>query len=216
MMKQVAERLSGRFRLPLKDALFLGFCAVFAVLVRVVLRLHLHISGHAMIIKVFFLMLGRASTPCRYGASFTALLAGTAAMFLGFAKAGPFIIVKYLIAGVIVDLSAFLLPVLFGRYPLCVLVAAVTSSIAGVVIDPLAFYKPVLFSSYVFCGFVAAVTSSSKFVTAYAVNALAGMDPAVNLQKSLLEAGGAIVFGVAGGLMIPVVIRRLKAYGVVR
>lgn len=59
MMKQLAGWWSHSFRLPLKDALFLGFCAVFAVLVRVVLRLHLHISGHAMIIKVFFLMLGR-------------------------------------------------------------------------------------------------------------------------------------------------------------
>ena len=77
-----------------------------------------------MIIKVFFLMLGRASTPCRYGATFTALLAGTAAMFLGFAKAGPLIIVKYLIAGVIIDLSAFFLPVLFSSYVLCALVAA--------------------------------------------------------------------------------------------
>lgn len=184
MVKSLVARFSDSFRLPLKDALFLGFCAVFAVLVRVVLRLHLNISGHAMVIKVFFLMLGRASTPCRYGASFTALLAGTAAMFLGFAKAGPFIIFKYLIAGVIIDLSAFFLPVLF--------------------------------SSYVLCALVAAVASSTKFVTAYAVNAMVGMDPVVNMQRSLLEAAGAVIFGVIGGLMVPMVVRRLKAYGVIR
>jgi hypothetical protein len=184
MVKALVARFSDSFRLPLKDALFLGFCAVFAVLVRVVLRLHLSISGHAMIIKVFFLMLGRASTPCRYGASFTALLAGTAAMFLGFAKAGPFIIVKYLIAGVVIDLSALFLPVLF--------------------------------SSYVLCALVAAVASSTKFVTAYAVNAMVGMDPVVNMQRSLLEAAGAVVFGIVGGLLIPMVVRRLRAYGVIR
>lgn len=184
MMKQLSARLSKRFRLPLKDALFLGFCAVFAVLVRVVLRLHLHISGHAMIIKVFFLMLGRGSTPCRFGASFTALLAGTAAMFLGFAKAGPFIILKYVITGVVIDLAALFLPMLF--------------------------------SSYILCALVAAAASSTKFFTAYAINAMVGMDKVVNLQRSLLEAAGAIVFGMVGGLMIPVVIRRLKAYGVVR
>lgn len=184
MVKQLSARLSNRFRLPLKDALFLGFCAVFAVLVRVVLRLHLHISGHAMIIKVFFLMLGRGSTPCRYGASFTGLLAGIAAMFLGFAKAGPFIIVKYLLAGVVIDIAALLLPMLF--------------------------------SSYLLCALIAAAAASTKFFTAYAINAMVGMDKVVNLQRSLLDAGGAIVFGMAGGLMIPVVIRRLKAYGVVR
>lgn len=184
MVRQLSARFSGYFHLPLKDALFLGFCAVFAVLVRVLLRLHLHISGHAMIIKVFFLMLGRASTPCRYGASFTALLAGTAAMFLGFGKAGPLIIVKYLIAGVVIDVAALFLPMLF--------------------------------SSYLLCALVGMAVGSTKFFTAYAVNALVGMDRVVNVQRSLLEAGGAIVFGVAGGLMMPIVIRRLKAYGVVR
>jgi hypothetical protein len=184
MAKSFVGRFSDSFRLPLKDALFLGFCAVFAVLVRVVLRLHLHISGHAMIIKIFFLMLGRGSTPCRYGASFTALLAGTAAMFLGFAKAGPLIIVKYLMAGVVIDLAAFFLPAMFG--------------------------------SYVLCALVAGVASSTKFFSAYAINALVGMDPVVNLQRSLLEAAGAITFGIAGGLMVPMVICRLKAYGVIR
>lgn len=184
MTKQLTARFCDRFRLPLKDALFLGFCAVFAVLSRVVLRLHLHISGHAMIIKIFFLMLARGCTPCPYGASFTALLAGTAAMFLGFAKAGPLIIVKYLVTGMVIDVGALLLPVLFR--------------------------------SYVLCALVAAVASSTKFFTAYAINALAGMDPVVNMQRSLLEAAGAVVFGIAGGLLVPVVIRRLKAYGVIQ
>ncbi|MDK2847884.1 MAG: hypothetical protein PWP34_1237 [Desulfuromonadales bacterium] len=184
MMKRLSARFCEKFRLPLKDALFLGFCAVFAVLTRVVLRLHLHISGHAMIIKVFFLMLARGSTPCLYGASFTALLAGTAAMFLGFAKAGPLIIVKYLVTGIVIDAGAFLLPMLFR--------------------------------SYVLCALVAGAASSTKFFTAYGINALVGMDPVVNLQRSLLEAAGAVVFGVAGGLMVPMVVRRLKAYDVIK
>ena len=37
MVKSFVARFSESFRLPLKDALFLGFCAVFAVLVRIVL-----------------------------------------------------------------------------------------------------------------------------------------------------------------------------------
>jgi hypothetical protein len=184
MIKPLIERLKKSFRLSLKDALFLGFCAVFAVLTRLALRLHLHISGHAMIINVFFLMLARGSTPCRYGASFTALLAGSATMFLGFAKAGPFIIVKYMLIGVVIDVAAFFLPALFRSYGLCVLVAA--------------------------------GASATKFLTTYAVNAMVGMDSVVNVQASILEAAAAVVFGVVGGMLVPMVIRRLRAYDVIR
>jgi hypothetical protein len=184
MIKQFVRGFAKRFRLSLKDALFLGFCAVFAVLTRLVSRLHLHISGHAMIINIFFLMLARGSTSCGYGASFTALLAGSAAIFLGFAKVGPFIIVKYLLVGVVIDFAAFFLPALFRSYGMCVLVAA--------------------------------AASSTKFLTTYGVNAMVGMDPVVNFQTSVLEAVGAVAFGSVGGVLVPMVIRRLRAYDVIR
>ena len=45
---------------------------------------------------------------------------------------------------------------------------------------------------------------------------MVGMDPVVNMQRSLLEAAGAVIFGVVGGLLVPMVVRRLKAYGVIR
>lgn len=105
-------------------------------------------------------------------------------MFLGFAKAGPLIILKYLIAGMVIDVAALFLPMLF--------------------------------SSYLLCALVAAAAASTKFFTAYGINAMVGMDKVVNMQRSLLEAAGAIVFGMLGGLMVPMVVRRLKAYGVVR
>ena len=178
MIKQFVRGFAKRFRLSLKDALFLGFCAVFAVLTRIT------ISGHAMIINIFFLMLARGSTSCGYGASFTALLAGSAAIFLGFAKVGPFIIVKYLLVGVVIDFAAFFLPALFRSYGMCVLVAA--------------------------------AASSTKFLTTYGVNAMVGMDPVVNFQTSVLEAVGAVAFGSVGGVLVPMVIRRLRAYDVIR
>jgi hypothetical protein len=182
-MNPVAESSGGPFRLSLKDALFIGFCAVFAVLVRVVMRLHLRISGHAMLPTVFFLMLARGSVRYRFGATFAGLLAGTAAIFLGFAKSGPFILVKYLLSAVVIDLLALLLPWAFRNY--------------------------------FFSALLGAAAGATKFFTEYGTNVLLGMDPVVNLQRSLLEAGGAVFFGTLAGLGVPVVIRRLKAYGVI-
>jgi hypothetical protein len=179
----ISESSGGWFRLSLKEALFIGFCAVFAVLSRVMMRLHLHLSGHAMLPTVFFLMLARGTVRYRFGATFAGLLAGSAAVFLGFAKSGPFILVKYLLTAVMIDVLAFLVPRAFR--------------------------------SFLFAPIIGAAAAGTKFFTEYSTNYLLGMDPVVNLQRSLLEAGGAVIFGALAGLMVPVVIRRLKAYGVI-
>ena len=39
--------------------------------------------------------------------------------------------------------------------------------------------------------------------------------PGVNLTKSLLEGAGASLFGLLAGVLLPVVLRRLRAYGVI-
>jgi hypothetical protein len=170
-------------RLSLKEALFIGFCAVFTVLIRVTLRLKLNISGHSMLPTVFFLMLARGSVRYRFAAIFAALLAGSAAMFLGFAKAGPLIVLKYLAVGVVIDGMALLLP---GR-----------------------------FRNVFWSGLTGALAGSTKFFTDYATGYLAGMDPNVNLMKSLLEGGSAALFGLLAGALLPVVLKRLRAYGVI-
>ena len=182
-MNQVVEPAGGLFRLSLKEALFIGFCAVFAVLIRMMFRLHLHISGHAMLVTAFFLLLARGSVCYRLGASFAGLLAGSASIFLGFAKTGPLQLVKYLAVALVIDLAGLLMPNLFR--------------------------------SYFWCALVGGCAGATKFFTVYLVNYLAGMDRAINLQSSLLEAAGAVLFGILGGLLVPVVIRRLKAYGVI-
>jgi hypothetical protein len=182
-MNPVVESDGGLFRLSLKEALFIGFCAVFAVLARMMFRLHLHISGHAMLVTVFFLMLARGSVRYRFAASFAGLLAGSASIFLGFAKSGPFMLVKYLAVALVIDLAGMLMPNLFRNY--------------------------------FWCALVGGCAGATKFFTAYSVNYMVGMDPTVNFQASLFEAGGAILFGVLGGLLVPVVLRRLHAYGVI-
>jgi hypothetical protein len=183
MKRSVFQDNAHALRPTLKEALFLGFCAVFAVLVRVALRLKLHITGHSMLPTVFFLMLARGSVRYRFGAVFTAAMAGSAAMFLGFAKSGPLILIKYMAVALVIDIMAMLLP---GRFH-NVFWSALTGALAG----------------------------STKFLSEYAIGALAGMDQGINLTKSLIEGGAAALFGLLAGVLIPVVLRRLRAYGVI-
>ena len=170
-------------RPSLKEALFIGFCAVFAVLLRAAFRLKLNISGHSMLFTVFFLMLARGSVRYRFGAIFAGLLAGSAALFMGFAKAGPLILIKYLLVAIVIDACAWLLP---GK-----------------------------FQNIFWSGLTGTLAGSTKFFTVYCVGFLAGMDPEVNLLKALFEAGAAALFGLLAGVLLPVVLKRLRAYGVI-
>lgn len=114
-------------KISLKDALFLGFCAVFILAAKTALRLHLKIPGHAMFATTFFLLIARGCVRYRLAATTAGLLAGIMAVLLGMGKGGPLILLKYALPGLAVDLMALLLPGLFESVLLCVL----TGGIAG-------------------------------------------------------------------------------------
>jgi hypothetical protein len=116
-------------RLSLKDALFLGFCAVLIISARAALRLHLKIPGHSMLFTLFFLLLARGCVRNNLAASFTALLTGIMAIILGMGKGGPLILVKYLLPALVVDAMACALStVLFQSMLLCILTALIAAS----------------------------------------------------------------------------------------
>ncbi len=85
----------------------------------------------------------------------------------------------------------------------------------ALVIDAVALAAPALFQSYLLSGGTAAVAASTKFVQTFIMDSLVGMDRVVVLQHALLEASAAVLFGIAGGLFVPPVIRKLKAFGVI-
>jgi len=85
----------------------------------------------------------------------------------------------------------------------------------GVVIDVGAALAPGMFQSYALCVLVAAAASSTKSLETYVVDVLLGMDKSVMIRHVLLEGVSAIPFGIAGGLLVPPVIRKLKSYGVI-
>jgi hypothetical protein len=170
-------------KLPLKESLFLGFCAVFIVLARSALKLHLHIAGHAMFLTMFFLLIARGCVRYTFAATITGLLAGALALVLGVGRLGPAILTGFVLPAFIVDLSALILPRMFQSYLQCALVGALAPSV--------------------------------KFVGTYIVDLMVVMDKEIIIKHALVETAGAVLFGLAGSLFVPPVIRKLRAYGVV-
>jgi len=170
-------------RPDLKDSLFLGFCAVFIIVTRIALRLHLKIPGHAMFFTLFFLFLARGCVQYRFAATYTGLISGLIAVILGLGKGGPLILVKFILPAVVIDISAILLPGLFG--------------------------------SFFLCAFVGALASATMFLNTYLIDFLAGMDSELIFAHALVKSLGSVLFGIAASLFIPLVIRKLKAFGVI-
>jgi len=179
----MTQHLSNQNRPELKDSLFLGFCAVFIIVTRVALRLHLKIPGHAMFFTLFFLFLAKGCVRYRFAATYTGLISGLIAVVLGLGKGGPLILIKFILPAIVIDVSAMLLPGLFG--------------------------------SFILCAVVGALASSTMFLNTYLIDSLAGMNSAVVFAHALIKAGSSMVFGVAASLFIPLVIRKLKAFGVI-
>jgi len=115
-------------RPELKDSLFLGFCAVFIIVTRIALRLHLKIPGHSMFFMLFFLFLASGCVRYRLSATYTGLISGLIAVVLGLGKGGPLILVKFILPAFVIDISAMLLPGLFGSVFLCAIVGALASA----------------------------------------------------------------------------------------
>jgi hypothetical protein len=114
--------------LPLRDALYLGFCATFIVITRAVFRLHLNIPGHAMLFTMFFLMLGRACVPYQWAATLIGFVAGALSMLLGMGKGGPLVISKAVFPGLVVDLGIALFPNLPTRFVSSILLGCLASA----------------------------------------------------------------------------------------
>ncbi len=128
-------------RLPLKDALFLGFCAVLILVAKAGLRFHLKIPGHSMLLTLFFLLVAAGCVKHKMAATFTGLMVGIMATLLGMGKGGPLIILKYLLPALVVDgMSAMFGAVLFKSVLLCILtavLAAGTRFVSAVIVNML-------------------------------------------------------------------------------
>jgi len=69
--------------------------------------------------------------------------------------------------------------------------------------------------SYVACAIIGAVGSASRFLTIVAVEWVMGMDWSLILQHAAFSSAFGVLFGAAGSLMAPPVVRRLKGSGLI-
>lgn len=165
----------------LSNALFLGFCAVLLVSIKILFRWHLHIPGHSMLVVSFFLILARGVVPGRVPASTVGLWAGLIVVVLGLGKGGPLQICKYLFPAVCVDIGARLLP---SR----------------------------TLSAWT-CAFLGIGAGLGKTVANVLVDWAVGMETGVMFLHSGIKGLGAVLFSVLGALLVPPVLNRLRAHG---
>lgn len=122
----------------LRDALLIGFCALFMVVTKMLLRLNLGIPGHAMFFTMFFLILPRAATGRKLAATYTGLAAGLASVLLGMGKGGPLLLIKFLLPALTVDFAFLLFPAFGTSIVFCVMagmVGAVTRIVGVAITD---------------------------------------------------------------------------------
>ena len=82
-------------------------------------------------------------------------------------------------------------------------------------IDIMVFAMPFWYESYWQCLILAAIAASTKFINTLIIDLLVGMDITVALQHGVLESVFACLFGMAGGLCIPPVVKKLNAHGII-
>jgi hypothetical protein len=115
-------------RFTLKDAIFLGFCAVFTVITRAGLRLHLNIPGHAMFFMCFFLLLAVGCVPRMWSATLVGVVTGIVAVLLGMGKGGPLMLMRFILPAVIVDCARLVYPRLTTNFLACALVGVIAAA----------------------------------------------------------------------------------------
>jgi hypothetical protein len=89
-------------------------------------------------------------------------------------------------------------------------------ALPGLVVDLMAFILPGLFESILLCMITAGLAGATRFISTYLIDFLAGMDNEILLQHALIKSASNILFAMAGGMAVPTVIKKLKAYGAVR
>jgi len=84
----------------------------------------------------------------------------------------------------------------------------------GVTVDLMAMIYPGMFRSIVFCMLAGVMAGITQFAIGFGIEMLMGMNLEVLIQHGLIKSIGNIVFGAAGGVAIPSVLKKLEAYGV--
>jgi hypothetical protein len=81
----------------------------------------------------------------------------------------------------------------------------------ALMVDLMAGIFPGMFQSVLLCVFTGGLAASTRMLSIYLIDILAGMDPDIVLPHVWLQGAGNVLFGIA----VPAVIRKLTAYGAI-
>ena len=85
----------------------------------------------------------------------------------------------------------------------------------GIIVDAGGILYPRLPSSYTACIVTGIIASACRYVTTMGVDWVVGMDPDIILKKAVIGSVMNILFGALGAALVPPVIRKLKANGLI-
>lgn len=96
------------------------------------------------------------------------------------------------------------------------LIQVLRYGLLGLVVDLAAAVLPTLFRSYLACLIVGALAASTRGIWLGIADLMAGMELSLMLQHVLIASGMNMLFGAAGGLLVPAVVKRLEINGLIR
>jgi uncharacterized membrane protein YeaQ/YmgE (transglycosylase-associated protein family) len=85
----------------------------------------------------------------------------------------------------------------------------------GIIVDLGALIYPRLPSRIFACVIIGVIAAACRYVTSMGIDWLVEMDYDIMLKKALIGSIMNILFGAAGAALVPPVVRRLKAHGLI-
>ncbi len=120
-------------RFNLREALILALFGGMIVATKLFIRIPLKLPGHSTAFMMFFLVLGKGLVPA-FGSGMTmGLFSGILAALTGMGKQGAFVLVKFLLPGLALDLLAA--PVMRSRYGSGALSNPVVGAVLGMLVN---------------------------------------------------------------------------------
>lgn len=113
-------------------------------------------------------------------------------------------------ASTLVGIIAGLVCMLLGMTKMGPLILA-NFILPAIIVDIAGIIYPRMPASYLACLVVGVLASASKAISGVGLDLLLGMETEIIMQHVLITAAGSVLFGGAGSLLVPAVVRRLQA-----
>jgi len=85
----------------------------------------------------------------------------------------------------------------------------------ALLVDLAGLFSKGMAGSYIACAIVGALGAASRFLSIIIVEWIIGVDWDIIIQHALISSASGVIFGVLGSLMVPPIIRKLTAHGLI-